>query len=354
MKPAIRVIIWILALSVIGTAVGFAPGAERTFRKEEITVKAGEFTVGGDLYFPAEGTRHPVAIWVHGSGPMTRALMMPLLQPQIDVFLKAGFAFFIDDIPGSGASQGTLNNVYADRTQILVQEIETLRKHLFINPNGVGVAGMSQAGIVMPRAVKASGRVAFMIAESCVAQSAAQQDAYLLEQTLICDKFPVEEARKAGRMALQLRYADDYEAYREAAEYLNGIEIAKLLDMTGPVTPKEKWSPPDRTGRNMFFDPMPLVGEFKIPVLALFGANDKNINPAQGVDDYRKALRTAGNPFYRVEMIPGANHLLFAAPTGCVRELMEQVQAGKPAYASGVLSTISSWLDELKRVLPTG
>jgi alpha-beta hydrolase superfamily lysophospholipase len=283
---------------------------------------------------------------------MTRALMTPLLQPQIDVFLKAGFAFFIDDIPGSGASQGTLKNVYADRTQILVEEIETLRNRSDINPNGVGVVGMSQAGIVMPKAVKGSGRVAFMIAESCVAQSAAQQDAYLLEQTLICDKFPVEEARKAGRLALQLRYADDYEAYREAAEYLNGIEIAKLLDMTGPVTPKEKWSPPDRAESNIFFDPMPLVGGFKIPVLALFGANDKNINPVQGEEDYRRALRAAGNPFHRVEMIPGANHLLFAAPTGCVRELMEQVQAGKPAYASGVLSTIASWLEELKQFLP--
>jgi len=283
---------------------------------------------------------------------MTRALMTPLLKPQIDVFLKTGFAFFIDDIPGSGASQGTLRDVYADRTEILVQEIETLRNLPDINPNGVGVVGMSQAGIVIPKAVKASGRVAFVVAESCVAQNAAQQDAYLLEQALICDKFPVEEARKARRMALQLRYADDYKTYLEAAEYLNGIEIAKLLDMAGPVTAKEEWSPPDRAGRNMFFDPMPLVGEFKIPILALFGANDKNINPVQGVEDYRKALRAAGNPFHRVEMIPGANHLLFAAPTGCVGELMEQVQAGKPAYASGVLSMLASWLEELKQVLP--
>ena len=166
MKRAGITIVWILVLNGLGTTVGLAQSAARAFRKEEITVKAGDFTVAGDLYLPAEGTRHCVAIWVHGSGPMTRALMTPLLKPQIDVFLKTGFAFFIDDIPGSGGSQGTLRDVYADRTQILVQEIETLRNLPDINPNGVGVVGMSQAGIVMPKAVKASGRVAFMVAET--------------------------------------------------------------------------------------------------------------------------------------------------------------------------------------------
>lgn len=98
----------LLALSMILFAV-FFPGrslGESTdlYRTEEISIPAGDFTIVGDLYLPTTGDRHPLVIWAHGSGPLTRQIMVPLLKPQIEVFLKAGFAFFIDDIPGAGSS----------------------------------------------------------------------------------------------------------------------------------------------------------------------------------------------------------------------------------------------------------
>jgi hypothetical protein len=163
------------------------------YRTEGMIIPAGVFTVVGDLYIPLKGTRHPL-VWVHGSGPLTRQLMVPLLKPQIAVFLKAGFAFFIDDIPGAGSSKGTISRVYRDRAMILCKEVEALRLRPDILPGQIGIAGHSQAGVVMPLALKSSCGVSFMIAEACPAENAAEQESYLLEKFMICENYPPEEA----------------------------------------------------------------------------------------------------------------------------------------------------------------
>jgi len=46
-------------------------------------------------------------------------------------------------------------------------------------------------------------------------------------------------------------------------------------------------------------------------------------------------------------MIANANHLLYEANTGCVREFMAQVGGGKPLYGPQVLNIISAWLEKL-------
>ncbi len=47
-------------------------------------------------------------------------------------------------------------------------------------------------------------------------------------------------------------------------------------------------------------------------------------------------------------MIANANHAMFTAETGCVRELMAQVAAGQPRYDPQVLDVLAGWLQLLK------
>ena len=61
------------------------------------------------------GFHNETAIVVEASRNLTRQIMAPLLKPQIEIFLKAGFAFFLDDIPGAGGSTGEIKSVYQDR-----------------------------------------------------------------------------------------------------------------------------------------------------------------------------------------------------------------------------------------------
>ena len=337
---------------------GFIPGgvfsqeAEKPFfRIEEMTVQAGEFTIVGDLYIPMKGARHPAVVWVHGSGPLTRQLMAPLLKPQIDVILKAGFAFFIDDIPGAGSSKGQMTQVYTDRAQILAKEVEALKKRPDIIPTQIGVAGSSQAGVVMPLAATLTSDIAFMIAEGCVGESAYKQDAYLVEQFMICEGLPAEEAAKAGRFQRQRYETENFQEYLAAVEYINNNETCKLIGLNAPpFSSEEKFKLRDRSPSRIgsYYDPMLVVAGLQFPILALFGEKDKNIDPVQGGEAYRAAFKTASHNLNRVEMIANANHLLYEAKTGCVRELMAQVSGGKPLYGPQVLDIIAAWLEALK------
>ncbi len=86
----------------------------------------------------------------------------------------------------------------------------------------------------------------------------------------------------------------------------------------------------------------------KFPVLALFGEKENNIDPIQGVGAYRLAFKTASDKLNQVALIPAANHMLYEAETGCVRELMAQVGEGKPRYGPKVLTTLAEWLERLR------
>ena len=346
-----------LLLPLIALLAGFAytqAGGESNdlYRTEEVTISAGDFTVVGDLYIPAKGERHPLVVWVHGSGPLTRQLMVPLLKPQIEVFLRAGFAFFMDDIPGAGSSKGTISRVYRDRAMILCREVQALRQRPDIDPGQVGVAGHSQAGVVMPVALKSSCGIAFMIAEACPAQNAAEQESYLLEKFMICEGYSLEEARQARKFSLQRYYAQNYKDYREATEFINSHAAAQMLEIDEPLVAQDAYAPRKKTSA-VLLDPMETIAETRIPVLAIFGEKDNNVDPVQGVAAYGKALGAAGNEFYRVEMIPNANHMLYATQTGCAREIMGQVQKGEPDFAPGTLTVLAEWLVELRRHLAT-
>ena len=320
------------------------------YRTEEITIQAGDFTIVGDLYIPSKGAKHPAIVWVHGSGAITRQLFVPLIKPQIEVFLKAGFAFFIDDIPGSGASKGQVKNVFQDRAMILTKEIEALKNRPDIIPNQIGVAGVSQAGVVMPLATTMTSDIGFMIAEACVAESSYKQDAYLVEHAMICEGLPAEDARKTARLYLQRLETEDYQEYVAAAEYVNNNDMCKLIGLDSPLFNEDQFKARDKSPSNLnaYFDPMPLVAKMTCPILALFGEKDKNIDPIQGLEAYRQAFKTARNKLNRLELIANANHAMYEAKTGCVRELLAQVAAGKPQFVPRSLEIIAEWLECLK------
>ena len=349
-----RIVLCVMTMGLCGLLQSNALAQEAPdslYRTEELTVQVGAFTIVGDLYIPLEGTRHPAVVWVHGSGAITRQLMAPLIKPQIEIFIKAGFSFFIDDIPGSGASAGQLGNVvFQDRALILTKEIEALKNRSDIIPTQIGVAGTSQAGVVMPLASTMTSDIAFMIAEACVAEPSYKQDAYLVKHFMICEGLSPEEAAKTARMQLQRYETENYEEYVAAAEYLANNEQCKLIGLNNPPLSEEQFKARDKSATKLGarYDPMPLVASMNFPILALFGGKDKNIDSAQGMEAYRQAFKTAGNTLNRAELIANANHCLFEAETGCVRELMAQVGSGKPYYSPQALGIIADWLNELK------
>ncbi|MCL0077415.1 dienelactone hydrolase family protein, partial [Dehalococcoidia bacterium] len=79
-----------------------------------------------------------------------------------------------------------------------------------------------------------------------------------------------------------------------------------------------------------------------VPVLALFGELDVQVDAAQNRAALEEALARAGNDDVTVVVFPTANHLFQDAVTGCVTEY----PLLSPEFLPDFLKTITDWLLE--------
>jgi pimeloyl-ACP methyl ester carboxylesterase len=261
----------------------------------------------------------PAVVVVAGSGPQTR-WSTPTYSLVARIFGDAGFVVFSWDKPGSGASTGTFepDKVQSQRAAILADGIQTLVDHPAVDPDRIGLWGLSQAGWVMPLALELTDDVAFMISVSGGAEDGIEQMAFQASEQLVCSGLSREQAELAELWGPRAAKAETYEAHVEAMEIL--LEIPGVDSFVGSeIMSEEDWQAqrPDNRG---LFDPVTVLENTTIPVLAVFGELDKNIDPIQGAEAYERALAAAGNPDYHVEVIPGIGHTMQTQETGCIGE----------------------------------
>ena len=347
---------------------------------EEITFKSSSFTMVGDLRTPAGKGPFPLVLFVHGSGPADRYGTGEYL-PIMARMLQAGYATFAWDKPGTGESTGNLDDrhVLAQRTQILLEAIKVMKSRPDIDPQRIGLWGISQAGYVMPRVLAQSKDVAFVICVSCAGMTGYDQMSFQITAMALCRKLPEEKADQKAALLAELDRARTYETY---AEYLHYREVLKALAGLVPVpletraiVPEKTWQKNDPTTEGLW-NPVKVIEQVKIPILAIYGEMDRQIDPLQGAYAYRKALEQAGNPTSRVEVFANANHAIAASMTACPAEdalmfqeylkslgygSVEEAQAAilkdpykpglmkDPPFAPGYLDLIEEWLRDLRK-----
>jgi dipeptidyl aminopeptidase/acylaminoacyl peptidase len=305
-----------LLVCACSPAVVIEPAGERKIgdqevQVEEIQFRSGKFKVVGDLLIPKDGERHPAIIMVHGDGPALRSGAVPF-GPTMEIFLRHGFAVFSWDKPGSGESTGEINNALTQRADILVDGIEVLIEHPAIDPDQIGIWGISQAGWVMPLALEQSDEIDFMVVVSGGAEDSIEQGAYYVGQQVIELGGTEEQAALVDKYYSQYRKASSYEEYREAIEVL--VSIPQLQNQYQfEIAEERQWKPLSRKF-DAFIDPMDIIVRTTIPVLAFFGELDKNIDPVQGAEAYEVALQKAGNEHYQIITIPDVEHVFVTSP----------------------------------------
>jgi pimeloyl-ACP methyl ester carboxylesterase len=95
--------------------------------------------------------------------------------------------------------------------------------------------------------------------------------------------------------------------------------------------------------------PITLIEKTTIPILAIFGEKDTQVDPFQGAKAYEKALQKAGNQFSQVKLFPSADHIIILSKTGCMKEQRERYRLRKnPGYAPGYIELMQNWLKNLK------
>lgn len=283
---------------------------------EEVRFTSDGFDVVGDLLLPGSQGPYPAVIIVHGDGPQTRT-STPGTQTVRSAFGEAGFAVFSWDKPGSGASTGDFEQgqTLRQRAAILADGVAVLADHPDIDAARIGLWGLSQAGWVMPLALERTDDVAFMVVVSGGGEDSIEQLGYQLGQNHICRGGTPEEGDLIARFFPQASKGPTYDDYVAAMDVL--MEIDGWERFIGPAFKTENEWQPWPTEIDAYFDPIDVIERSTIPVLAVFGELDRYVDPIQGVDAYETALRTAGNPANRVELLPGVGHTMQSQSTMC-------------------------------------
>lgn len=322
---------------------------EKGLRKE-IVFYSGPFKVVGDLILPAGSGPHPVIIFVHGDGPNSRTSGVTY-PPIMDRMLRAGYATFAWDKPGTGESTGRIdrNRLLEQRSQIVLDAVQEIKKYAEIDDGKIGLWGISQAGYVMPAVLSKSEDVAFMIAVSCPGEAGVEQGAYLVSRQAVCAGLPEEDAEQVEHLLSAVERAQTYEEYVRIKQQLAAYPVLSKLEYLGlnmRIRLEEDWHINDPTG-DYFWDPMEVIGQTTFPVLAFFGEKDTQADPIQGERAYRSALTRAGNTNFRLELIPNADHNLILSETGCIEERNKRSRNEWQNYSPRYLEILEEWLRSL-------
>lgn len=301
-------------------------------QSETFAFSSDENRLAGTLWLPDVPVEAGIVL-VHGDGPQDRT-SGDGYAPFINAMLDAGIAVASWDKPGIGASTGAwLNQSMKDRAAETVAALQALQDRL--EGVSVGALGFSQAGWVLP---KLTGNEADFIVLVGPALSWHQQGAYYTRTRLERSDTALETA------AIDVILAEEEE--RNGRLFGPGAAYDRAAPPDGMS--EERW---DFIQRNRLSDATSDLQQLSLPLLAIWGADDLNVDAVHDAAAYEVALAGARAPT-QLRVLPEATHgLLKAGPYNY--QLIAQwpwyaqlrfVWQGRNAYAPGALDLIADWI----------
>lgn len=270
----------------------------------EITFETDQGVMSGTLILPNGVSHPPIALFVHGDGPQDRYSSDGYLVP-MRLLLEAGVGVFSWDKPGVGESEGNwLNQSMTDRASEAVAALLAIQQLDYVDASKVGFLGFSQAGWVVPEAVRPGSTAAFAVLVGG-AVNWEEQGAYY------------------GRQ----RRAQEIPRAPMSAERLVFVE------------------------RNRGSDARGALAKVSVPFLGVFGSDDLNVDPVADSETYRQIVGPLRSE-NEVWVVPQATHGLLRAPLFNY-QLVSQwpgwlpavyVMAGRHAFAPGVWQHMAEWI----------
>jgi pimeloyl-ACP methyl ester carboxylesterase len=285
-------------------AVGAPP-----YRREDITFRVGDVVLSGTLLRPKSTGLHPGIVFLHGSGTETR-WGTPFFFA--DRFARNGVAALVFDKRGSGQSTGDWRTIsYEELAGDYLAAVHFLRTQSGVNPRQVGIFGHSQGGTIAPLIAARPGAVAFVIAAAAIGTGPIYlQDLYRTRNDLEDRGFTEPEISRAMDLYSQwVNVARTGEGWDQLSSAMAEAKNEKWFRVLGLPQSKDhwiyRWYP--RVGN---FNPLPRWEQVHVPVLLIYGEQDRNTPVAPSLAGITEALQKAGNADYTPIIIPGAAHNL--------------------------------------------
>lgn len=285
-------------------------------------------SVSGTLWLPDQLPRAAV-VFVHGDGAQDRTSEGGY-APLINTMLDRGIAVASWDKPGVGNSEGNwLHQTMEERAEETRAALQALARRL--KGVAIGAVGFSQAGWVLPELSRDDADFLVLVG---AAVSWHDQGDYFMRVRLARQGFDLQ--------AIDLKIADQH---RED-ERIFGPE-AKATDAPAGM-PVDRWQ---FIQANRDVDALRALSQLDLPLLAIWGSDDLNVDAERNAAIYRDLL-SGRDDRTRIVIWPEATHGLLNSSaynwqlteewswTAVARFLVE----GRYAYAPGALDTLTGWI----------
>ncbi len=331
-----------------------------SYVEEEVTFTNGDVTLAGTLTLPDGPGPFPAVILVSGSGPQDRdeslgsGIVIKPFRLLADGLTSAGVAVLRYDDRGTAESTG---DFAAATTADFADDAEAGLNYLLsrdeVDPDRLGLIGHSEGGMVAAMLGARNKDLDFII--GLAAPGVKGSEIVRLQNELILRAQGATEEQIADQTA----YLDEsfanldnpeliYElAYESTVAYIEALpeeERAALGDvdayarMSAEAAAEQSRMPGFRSF--VEYDPAPDWAKTTVPVLAIFGGKDFQVQVEQNAGPLEEALRSGGNSEVEIVILPDANHRFQQANTGDPSEY-----GSLPAeFTPDLMPSILDWL----------
>jgi fermentation-respiration switch protein FrsA (DUF1100 family) len=322
------------------------------YQEEEVEFSHGDITLAGTLTLPKGEGPFPAAVLVSGSGPQDRNEEIFQHKPFLviaDHLTRAGIAVLRYDDRGVGESGGVFSTCTSeDFKDDALAGVKFLLSHDRIDPERIGMIGHSEGGLIAPMAAVESDNLAFIILLAGPGVSGKEvlvlQVGLLSKAGGVADEYIARIQEEQGKsIDLVLADAPQEEVRAQVRKFIEaqlGGDGATAADSAVDQALLQMQSPWFRFF--LGFDPRPTLRQVKIPVLALNGGKDMQVDPAQNLPEIEKALKEGGNQDFTTQKFPDLNHLFQKAQSGAILEYFTLEETVHPI----VLETMRDWILE--------
>ncbi|KAF0149943.1 MAG: alpha/beta hydrolase fold protein [Ignavibacteria bacterium] len=328
------------------------------YNEEEITFenKEANITLAGTLTLPKCEGKFPAVVLVTGSGPQDRDESLLGHKPFLviaDYLTRSGIAVLRFDDRGVGKSKGDFAAASsADFATDALAAVEHLKTRKEINPNKIGIVGHSEGGMIAPMCAVNSSDVAFIVLLAGTGVSG--KDIIILQTELIlkANGTKEEDVKKTVDQNTRIfniiaEESDSLQAFNKLLALYND-DISKMSDeeKKKPENSKETFN---RNVKRLLtpwfrffikYDPQPTLEQVSVPVLALNGGKDLQVDPKQNLPKIEKALNAGDNKNFKIMELPGLNHLFQPATTGAPSEY----STIETTFSEDALKIMKEWI----------
>ena len=291
------------------------------YAEEQVSFSNGEIVLAGTLTLPSGSGPFPGVLLVSGSGPQNRNEEVFGHKPFLliaDRLTRAGIAVLRYDDRGVGGSTGDRSAATSEDYALdAAAGVQFLGGRPEIDEKRVGIIGHSEGGTIAPMVATRGDAVAFVV---LLAGTGVPGDELLTRQTELISKASGMPEERVERILVEHR------KLMEAAK--SGASTADLAIQVRSLTQEQMGTASLPVGADeairqeamkiaspwfrFFFsyDPRPALRALDVPVLALNGSLDLQVDPAQNLPEIRLALEAGENSDFIVQELPGS--LLFS------------------------------------------